>query len=1008
MSILKNTTSALDLGYTIKRLSTLPVGSVQTQIVQYLHLVKAVFKPSFALSATDAILIRAIIPTDISVSEGAYAYIFGRKYASGEASNNMWIAVKNISGVKKMVWGVGSQEVVGPTIDGLSHDYGFVGGYAVMDNKKVDNSHSPVSATTLVRPYIGGLNNNGATLYCPDMYLLRADYSIYASSDPEVFETPYLCRYYPVETNDIRNAMRVFDEYLNPDLGSGGSSTVGPALEKPYGIQLDDLKYLTGSGYKDLMAIVCCDGGEDSRIHPQNTEGAYTGITGHYFAFDLSGTKIPGGRTPDPALPYQRGKLSAGRRPLGWDVWNDCIDRGFYVRNDNGTYMLEFNIFKKTNGDTDNEIHLDMFEGYNTDLSCVHPPLMTINNPNADVQFHNGQNYRTRLESVCVPIKDGSLYLDDKCIFYVENVADMDYNVKLGNTIPWNTLQANLGQEYGIVGGGVTIKIGGNVYASTASRETSVMCADSPASASARDALKTKYRTTGVGGALLLNYLTPTLRNILLSATGNTVAGTAEISLVNNLNHKILMPDFSGAQAIQLTGEFNTTVDGEDTSSEVTTRRNFLAEYMTASSTTKYLTYMESHEIRNLTCGGYGPYELRNMLQTGQNSDLLILMAKPCDANGAFLEQNPSYYAMVTLDRASMTNHNKLTARYACMVAGTNYQMKFYDATTDFEPSERVSTNKEFVVKSLLSWEAGRDYIDYFNNGHYTGSISMNTTMFTNYNVQFAAIPCDFGIASDYFGSSYPTASYASYSQFPATGEKDKIYIDSSTSSKYFWSEDEEDYIPVTRPYSLDDSNIRFDVFRSDIIRTLAIYDGAFMSNPETTAWVHGTLARNTTPVFVHRLPDELIVPSNGPIINTYMRKFKNTNSSPDITDTSGWQAFNEGPDTQLAPSFVGTIKLYKKGLTDSAFTLVATFAYTSSDSFGSATSVFPRQYTEITKTQNNYTCKVNFSEQPAPFNSPNGGAETLENTGYLWYYSCVITTTNTVSAGDTYKVTFE
>ena len=428
MSILKNNNSATDLGYTIKRLSTLPIGSTQVPIVQYLRLVKAVFKPSFSLSATDTIMIRAIIPTDISVSEGAYAYIFGRKYSS--ATNNMWIAVKNISGTKKMVWGIGSQDVVGPALDGQSHDYGFVGGYAVMDNKKVNNTHTASASTTIANPYLGGLNNNGGTLYCPDMYLIRFDCYIYVSSDPETYETPYLCRFYPTELNELRNAMRVYNENIQPEEGSGGSCTAGPALEKPYGIQLDDLKYLTGSGYKCLIPLVCCDGGVDSRLHPQNPEGAYAGITGHYFAFDLSSTKTPTGTTPAPLYPYMRGKLSAGRKPLGWDIWNDCIDRGFYVRNDNGTYKLEFNIFKKSNGLDDDEVHLDMFEGYNTDPTCSHVPKIEMTSDDVTIPFHNGMNYECTKENMACGHLTSLNELDGpdfNQLFFVRNVGDFTF-----------------------------------------------------------------------------------------------------------------------------------------------------------------------------------------------------------------------------------------------------------------------------------------------------------------------------------------------------------------------------------------------------------------------------------------------------------------------------------------------------------------------------------------------------------------------------------------------------
>ena len=949
MSIERN--SQYGVGYTIKTLSDLPIGSRRYNIKQYIHTVNAGWMLPYKNPYEAVILVRCRIPLT------ARGYILGRRYNNDDtASRNMFIEVREVSGVAKIVWNMKGNEVASVNLDDKVHDIGFVGSYAVMDNKKVNVSQSEYSGVMYDAPItVCGCTqftsaSSYTNSYMSEMYLYRADMQTYSTASPSSTSPAELRRFYPLGDTVLQDAMKYGDD-LTYGYGTSGSATAGDNLATPYGVQMDDLKFIFGSGYKDLMCLICSDGGPDARSGQTEAQTAspyqitYNNVT-HDFAFDLRNTKYPGGTTPNPStsLPDRRGHLMRGRRPK-WDIWNDSVAHGFYIMNDNGTKTLEYNIFKKADGTTDNQLHLEWFNGYNTEES--HPPTLTIANPNATVQFHNGENYRCREASLCVPYRHNYDYYDHGCIFYVENVADMSYNVKLGNAIPWNIPAVSLGQDYGIVGGGVSITIGGDVYASTAGKENTIMCADSPSSASSREELKTKYSVNGLNGALTLNYLVPSLRNMLLSATGNTVEGKAVVSLLNNLNTKILMPELCGEKSITLTGEFNPTLD-EEPASEVKNRRQFIAEWLKNGSSQKYMAYCTPNYYSS-----YG-YDFLHWDHSSYQSDpaCLVLVGQECNSGATSLieDSTSTFYAQVSIEVASASHPDTMYDRKTCMIAGL----------IDINGSQQVSPYSE-GTKQHVAWDWARQVAQLGGGSWYKNnyaSLYRITSTYTNF---FVASAADFG------------------------------YNDSDFKSIDF-----------------DHANIRFDVFRTDVVRSLAVYDGTYMEKPESTAWVHGSLVQNTTPVFVHRLPDELITPSNGLICNTYMRKYKNTNSNPDIGDTSGWQIFNEGPDAgQSAPSFIGTVKVYKKGMTDTSYTQVASFEYTSSDSFGSATGTYPREYTQIQKTDSGYTCSVNFSEQAAPFNSPNGGAETLGNSGYLWYYTCKITGSS-IAAGDTFKIIFE
>lgn len=136
-----------------------------------------------------------------------------------------------------------------------------------------------------------------------------------------------------------------------------------------YGISLNDLSSMIGSGYNDLVAIICDDGGRQRDISsPSDFVTEYdepdalmkSGASVLNSAFALSDLGTDGTRAsamPKPSdcsfktftslkREYDKGDLILGRRPK-WNIWADGINVGKIVEPDGfGRYVLRYNIFK--------------------------------------------------------------------------------------------------------------------------------------------------------------------------------------------------------------------------------------------------------------------------------------------------------------------------------------------------------------------------------------------------------------------------------------------------------------------------------------------------------------------------------------------------------------------------------------------------------------------------------------------------------------------------------------
>lgn len=232
------------------------------------------------------------------------------------------------------------------------------------------------------------------------------------------------------------------------------------ADEDGYGLQLDDVSFITGNKYHDLIACIADDGGIDtvSGWTEDTAEQPYK-ISNKDFAFYLPTIPVKnetGTRTTRPG--YIEGELIKGRKPQ-WDMWNDSIKFGKYGSgNDNQLTTMKFNIFKENNGDDVISFEQLKFDGYNQANSF--PPSFDWSGL-VEMEFHNGVQCKIDTSNIIV----GALHSSPEVSIYYPNFAtggDLGF-VKLGNLPLWNystaeqdaDLKLNKLRSYG---GGLIIK----------------------------------------------------------------------------------------------------------------------------------------------------------------------------------------------------------------------------------------------------------------------------------------------------------------------------------------------------------------------------------------------------------------------------------------------------------------------------------------------------------------------------------------------------------------------
>ena len=405
----------------------------------------------------DTVMVLADIPQD---AEGYF-------YGVSDPDHTVWEMSIHKQG-SKVYWKIGSVEEDHDWEPGV-HCYGFVEGKPLYDGQWLGITACTTFVVNL-RPFVGARNNAGGlaegdVITSIDIYqvLLRAHQTSEST-------TGTLMTYYPVTDGTTGTVAKLFEtRTLNGNLpldsisgptqqGVIPSST--PGEQVTYGVQLDDLREITGSGYRDLMAIIADDGGVDTEVGWLEAAGStpnvgYEADTPYQakskdFAFCLSGVHIVD-TTGTSKGSYAKGDLIRGRRPR-WSIWNDSVRHGFHVVQDSaGGEHLKFNLFKEYVKEgsnmvlhSDDKVRLEWFDGYSTanvrmgyaaDEAAFHAPDFGVGDT-VRPEFHNGVGCRCDTGST-----DGTWIMGggtggERLYFYDLYMRDFGF-VKLGNLPFW-------------------------------------------------------------------------------------------------------------------------------------------------------------------------------------------------------------------------------------------------------------------------------------------------------------------------------------------------------------------------------------------------------------------------------------------------------------------------------------------------------------------------------------------------------------------------------------------
>lgn len=504
MSIVKNTTG-VDTAVTIRRfpkqtniISWIPdAGSSITSLVAkyYLQLNnKAVGDYSggqmprmFSFGKGDSVIIKA------EISANAEGIFFG-----GENQNG---SVYIYKGDNYIGWFIDGDAVATIQFEAGVHLYGWIGvevgdqmySQPWYDGEIVTGSSAETFATQ-VYILLGGMYKGDNV--APDC-IHGSDYGIRIYEViAETSEGSW--HFYPCAYNG--NNYSLFEtlnrfsriKYIISGSSAGGTSSVSvgefPEDVGGIGVQLFDIKHITGSGYNDLIALVAEDGGIDTQAgwtsglaDTNPSKVSETNQPDKYFAFYIglsaNNTNIPlpdgctatkGGSTS-----YAIGELIKGRKPK-WNIWNDQIRFGKYaITLGSGARKVYFNIFYDNYGVNQDKFDLENMEGYNT--ATYHAPKIGMSGT-LNFEYHNG--YCCRITEA-MKLTGGTGATDRASIFIFNRESGGIGNVKLGNLPLWNYTEAeqNQGAQTGLAnlqacGAGLRITCQG----AAAVEEIALMC----------------------------------------------------------------------------------------------------------------------------------------------------------------------------------------------------------------------------------------------------------------------------------------------------------------------------------------------------------------------------------------------------------------------------------------------------------------------------------------------------------------------------------------------------
>ena len=243
-------------------------------------------------------------------------------------SSNMYISSYNHG----IFWYLkGSQYCRVDTTDAM-HTFGFVDGKPFYDGQII----SPQGQATALTAQDKLIVSNGTNQIGSDANVSNNNLRI---SRIIIQTNGKTYSYYPVH-DETANENRIYEALETATLLNEyyAGSTTGPQVK--YGVSIDDIKSITGSKYRDLMAIVTEDSG--SRVS-ENAHAPFiirdSDNRQHTFAFYL-GTSNETDKIPvnniynvdaNSFSIYKPGDLIFGRRPK-WNIWADCMPYSIWIR----------------------------------------------------------------------------------------------------------------------------------------------------------------------------------------------------------------------------------------------------------------------------------------------------------------------------------------------------------------------------------------------------------------------------------------------------------------------------------------------------------------------------------------------------------------------------------------------------------------------------------------------------------------------------------------------------
>ena len=437
-----------------------PLGDYTT--MYYLTCTSSWFRLGFYPRAGETVIIKALIPTNASGT------IYGIEGSSGRC-------IKAENG--NLNWYNGSTVVLTRELDGKIHNFGYEG-YDDSGTLKCRPYYDKEVLTTIEGSTSSDTSNKaviGASCAATPANIVSSMtlYEIVASSYPSSSDTTQYDFHYYAALNASSVACLMETRHdLTGVTHTGTSVEAGNFPLMGYGVQLNDLKAITGSGYKDVISILTEDGGLDTETG-FDTVGSGVGTADapsalvqdddkRLFAFSLKSMPRPSGWTyseHDPAVSshhadgYVSGELHDGRTPK-WSIWQDSVAFGFYPLLPTGAseYKLHFNILKRPDTSTRSgggtirlldDFRLESFHGYNTNSDTNHPPVLDFSDTQLTLYVHNGAITKCFAEDVMAGNPGsvwgtGSVTKDNDCIFTLNETVGGAVHSRIGNLAPWN------------------------------------------------------------------------------------------------------------------------------------------------------------------------------------------------------------------------------------------------------------------------------------------------------------------------------------------------------------------------------------------------------------------------------------------------------------------------------------------------------------------------------------------------------------------------------------------